>query len=137
MEKLGGIRLPFFLTKTDVFYYIYMIILQESASSQTIKFIPREWTSGATYRFKIQDEMKNKNVYNQTTTSVTDNLYFKEYSATFSLKEGVTYTLTVQNNSDEIIYRDKIFCTNQTVTTHSVNDGIYTTVSSTNEFITI
>lgn len=120
-----------------MFYYIYMIILQESASSQTIKFIPREWTSGATYRFKIQDEMKNKNVYNQTTTSVTDNLYFKEYSATFSLKEGVTYTLTVQNNSDEIIYRDKIFCTNQTVTTHSVNDGIYTTVSSTNEFITI
>jgi hypothetical protein len=114
-----------------------MIILQETATSQTIKFIPREWTSGATYRFKIHNEMTNKNVYNQTTTSVTENLYFKEYSATFSLKQGVTYTLTVENNSDEIIYRDKIFCTNQSVTTHSVNDDYYTTVSSTNEFITI
>lgn len=81
--------------------------------------------------------MTNTNVHDSDTTGVSSNLYFKEYSATFSLKQGVTYTLTVSNASNDIIYRDKIFCTNQNVTTHTVNNSFFNTVSSTNEFITI
>jgi len=114
-----------------------MIVLQKSNSSQTIKFIPREWTSGATYNIKITNEMTNDDIYDQDVTTVTENLYYKEFSATFDLKENVTYTLKISNSDSDVIYRDKIFCTNQTVTSYSVNDGYFTTTSSTNEFITI
>jgi len=80
--------------------------------------------------------MTNKDVYDQDGT-ITSNLYFKEYSATFSLKQNVTYTLKISNSGGDIIYRDKIFCTNQTPVDYTINDSIFTTNSTANEFITI
>ena len=67
-----------------------MIILEESNSSQTIKFIPREYTSGTTYTIIIKDELKNTEAFNDTTTSFTLVDYYYSYSNTFSLKEDST-----------------------------------------------
>ena len=53
-----------------------MIILQESGSSQTINFIPREYTQGTTYNVKITNESSNSNVYNQDVTTFAENLYY-------------------------------------------------------------
>lgn len=53
---------------------------------------------------------------------------------TVSLKEGNFYSLEVKNGSD-VIYKDKIFCTNQTVSSYSVNNGQYTSNTSNNDFI--
>lgn len=112
-----------------------MIVLQESASSQTLKFIPRSFTSGTNYKVKITDETKNKEVYNQNTTGITENLYYNQYSAVFPTKQDVFYTLEISEVSGgKVVYKDKIFCTNQT--TYSVNDSAYTTHSNDNEFIT-
>jgi hypothetical protein len=110
-----------------------MIILQESGSSQTINFIPREYTSGTTYTVKIVNESTNAEVYNEDVTSFTENLYYYQYSDTFSLKEDTFYLLTI--TSSEIVFKDKIFCTNQTVTDYSVNEAEYTPHTTENEFI--
>ena len=110
-----------------------MIILQESGSSQTINFIPREYTQGTTYTVKIVNESSNAEVYNSNVTSFTENLYYHQHSDTFSLKEDTFYLLTI--TSSEIVFKDKIFCTNQTVSSYSVNDAEYTPHTTENEFI--
>lgn len=111
-----------------------MIILQESESSQTINFIPREYTEGTTYTVKITNESTNSDVYNQDVTSFTENLYYYQHADTFSLKENTFYLLTI--TATDVVFKDKIFCTNQTATSYSVNDSEYTIhETDTNEFI--
>ena len=110
-----------------------MIILQESGSSQTINFIPREYTNGTTYTVKIVNESTNAEVYNSDVTSFNENLYYYQHSDTFSLKEDTYYLLTI--TSSEVVFKDKIFCTNQTVSSYSVNESEYTPHSTDNEFI--
>lgn len=129
--------LPFFIiTNSRNIYCIYMIILQESASSQTFSFIPRSYTSGTTYTIKINNETTNKEVYSDTTTSFTSNDYYYQYSDTFTLKQDTFYTIEITAGSD-LIYRDKIFCTNQTISSYSVNNNEYTIHSDDNEFIVL
>jgi hypothetical protein len=41
-----------------------------------------------------------------------------------ALEEGHFYTMTIKQDS-ELIYRDKVFCTNQTIGTYSVNKDEY------------
>jgi len=114
-----------------------MIVLQESSSAQNIDFIPREFTAGASYTVKIKDETQNKNVYNQATTEITQNLYFNRYNAIFPVKQDIYYTLTILSGTDEI-FKDKIFCTNQTdLPQYTINSGEYITNASDNEFITV
>ena len=110
-----------------------MIILQESASSQTINFIPREYTQGTTYTVKIVNESSNAEVYNQDVTTFTENLYYFQHSDTFNLKEDTYYMLTI--TSSEVVFKDKIFCTNQTVSSYSVNEAEYKPHTTQNEFI--
>jgi hypothetical protein len=112
-----------------------MIILQESASSQTLRFMPRSFTSGATYNIKIVDELTKAETYNSNGT-LTENLYYYTYSDTFNTKQNKFYEFTV-TQSGEVVYKDKIFCTNQTTTTYTVNENEYTQHASTDEFITI
>ena len=113
-----------------------MIILEESASSQTFSFIPRSYTSGVTYTIKITNETTNKEVYDSTATSFTEVDYYYEYSDVFTLKEDTYYTIEI-TASNEVIFRDKIFCTNQTISTYSINNNAYTVNSDDNEFILI
>jgi len=113
-----------------------MIVLQKSASDQTFSFIPRSYTSGTTYTIKIINETTNKEVYSDTTTSFTLVDYYYQHTDTFTLLEDTLYTLEITAGSD-VIYRDKIFCTNQTVSSYSVNNNEYTEQSQDNEFIVL
>ena len=115
-----------------------MIILQSSTSSQTINFIPREYTTAETdiYNISIINETTNKSVYDQDTNVFTLNDYYYQYSAVFTLVEDTFYTMTIKK-SGSIIYKDKIFCTNQTVTNYSVNNNEYDEQETTNEFIVL
>lgn len=115
-----------------------MIVLQETGSAQNIDFIPRQFTANASYTFNIVDETQNKNVYSQATTSVSQNLYYNRYNAVFTtLKQGVYYMLTILSGT-EVIFKDKIYCTNQTdLPQYTINSGEYVSNASTNEFITI
>ena len=130
--------LPFFIiTKNKKYYCINMIVLQESASAQNIDFIPRTFTSGNTYNVTIVNETTNTEVHNVNTTSITENLYYNRYNATFNLKQDVTYNLTIKSGSD-VIFKDKIYCTNQTdLPAYTVNESEYIFNDTDNEFITL
>lgn len=129
--------LPFFIiTNSKFFYCINMIVLEESASAQTINLIPRKFVSGDSYNVTIINESTNKEVYNVDTTAITEHLYHNTYSAIFPVKQDITYTLTIKDGS-EVIYKDKIFCTNQAdLTDYSINSGAYIANDTDNEFIT-
>ncbi len=62
--------------------------------------------------------------------------YYYQYSNTFTLVEDTFYTLEITQGSN-LIFRDKIFCTNQTVDTYSINNSAYTEQSVANEFIVL
>ena len=115
-----------------------MIILKETNNNQNVDFIPRQFTQGASYTFNIVDETKNKNVYSQATTSVSQSLYYNRYTDSFTaLKQGIYYMLTVLSGT-EVIFKDKIYCTNQTnLPQYTINSGEYVSNVTTNEFITI
>ncbi len=107
-----------------------MIVLSTSTSAQTFSFIPRfeNYTTMA-----ITDEQTNVT----TTVSITSSTqggYVNTITATFALVENHTYTLLLSNGST-ICYKDKIFCTDQSISTFSVNNGTYTSNTTTNTFI--
>lgn len=112
-----------------------MIILQNSGSSQTINFIPRSWTDGSTYSVQIYNEMTNTLVYEDLSATFTESDYYNQYTATFTgLIEDVMYNIVIKDGSD-VIFKDKMFCTNQAVSSYSVNNDAYTEHDTENEFI--
>ena len=107
-----------------------MIILQETASAQSFSFIPRQ---DAYNTLQITDEQTGVTTNVTITTNVIGQ-YYNTITATFSLKQNHFYTLTLKQNTD-IVYKDKIFCTNQAIPTFSVNNGQYVVNTSNNDFI--
>ena len=131
-----------------------MIILKEQNQAQTIKFIPRIYSADILI---LRNETTNvSTTYNPTFT--TDGYYLK-CDLVLDLKENTFYNLTVlksnftaDNNiitvdsdiltadmttfSDEnyIVYKDKIFCTNQNKDDYTVNKNQYVANATTNEF---
>ena len=106
-----------------------MIVLQESASAQEIKFIPRSYSAD---RVVLKDEQKNTKV--EILGTFTQDSYYLKSDIIFSLKQDRFYELTVKNNT-EVVYRDRIFCTNQSVGSYSINNNEYNEHSTTNDFI--
>ena len=107
-----------------------MIILQEVGTAQSFSFIPR---SDSYNTLQITDEQTGV-TSNVTITSSVVGQYYHTITATFSLKENHYYTLTLKQNTN-IVYKDKVFCTNQSIPTFSVNNGQYIVNTSNNDFI--
>ena len=107
-----------------------MIVLQETASAQEVKFIPREYQADTIVL--VNETTDESTTYNITTTQSG---YYLVVNDVFDLKENNFYFMTVKNGSD-IVYRDKIYCTNQTISDYSVNNGEYDDYTSTNDYIT-
>ncbi len=133
-----------------------MIILKEQIESQTIKFIPRFYSADTLI---LRNETTNISV-TLNPTFVVDGYYLK-CDLVLDLKENTFYNLTVLNSalpftadnntikvdsdiltadmstfSDEnsLVYRDKIFCTNQNKDDYTVNKNQYVANATTNEF---
>lgn len=72
------------------------------------------------------------------TTSLSQNRYYYNMACDFetTLKESSFYTLEVKEGSN-VIFKDKVFCTDQTISDFSVNYNTYTEHSSDNEFIVL
>lgn len=106
-----------------------MIVLTTSTSAQTFSFIPR----GEVDTMIIIDEQTNVpetiDIDSQTTGD-----YVNTITATFALVESHTYNLKLLNGTD-IVYLDKIFCTDQPIVTFSVNNGEYVSNTTSNTFI--
>ena len=107
-----------------------MIVLTTDITPQTFNLIPRSSTFDLV---QITDELTNKTVIIDTYT-FTEGDYYSTFESEFNLVENRFYNLVIKKNND-IVYRDRIFCTNQSLVTFSVNNGQYVSNSTTNEFI--
>jgi len=83
----------------------------------------------------ITDEIENETITVPIVSSVISS-YTNSITAVFNLKESRSYMLTLKQGS-EIIYRDKIYCTDNPVVNYSINEGEYVSHTSNNEFIVI
>ncbi len=111
-----------------------MIILNTNTTAQQLKFIPREYSADGII---ITDQDTNTPVTYPSLT-FTKNKYYLEGNVTFSpaLKEGTFYTLSVLNGTS-VVYKDNIFCTDQSIGTYSINKDVYTENATTNEYVVI
>ena len=102
-----------------------MIHLTTSTSTQNFNVIPRRYATSCS--MTLTDEQTNVSTsVSPTLSTVRDYL---NVSATFSLKEGHTYEFKLTDSSGDI-YRDKIFCTDQTI--NQINNSYYSI--NTNEY---
>ena len=107
-----------------------MIILTTDTSEQNIYFIPR--SVGFDY-VGITDDQTNVTIELEGYT-YTQGDYYDTFEAEFNLVENHFYDIVFLNGT-AVVYKDKIFCTDQNISTFTVNENQYTSNSSTNEFI--
>jgi len=113
-----------------------MIILRPISTQQKIKFIPREYNAE---KLVIHDEDTNTSKEYTGLTWSKEAYYYTTNIAFGSpeLKNNTFYTLKILNALDEIIYRDRIFCTDQLINQFSVNNNEYVENETTNEYIVL
>jgi hypothetical protein len=117
-----------------------MKVLTTSATEQIFKIIPREYVTSIDV--DITDDSSNVTT-NYTGITSTETVNHLQVPITFSpvLKEGRFYDMVVKKTDGSIIYKDKIFCTDQAIDQtqdqeYSVNSGQYTSDTSyDNDFI--
>ena len=112
--------------------------LTTSTDAQTILMIPRSY--GSQGKLILRDESTNEETTEVVSLTKTGEYLSLEHS--FSLIEGRFYDFRIEISND-IVYRDKIFCTDQDINQnvndyYSVNEGEYTSESSfDNDYIII
>jgi len=127
------------MQKTFLLRYISMKILSTSTDAQTIKVIPREYVTTATMTLR-DDQTNTVTTFSDITLTQTGD--YNIISESFSLKEGYYYDLEL-TSSGATIYKDKVFCTDQSINQatnshYTVNSGEYTTDTSyDNDYIII
>ena len=109
-----------------------MIILNTSATGQSLSVIPRSYLS--TFTLEIRDDSTNVIKDYSITTGVTVGNYLN-FDNIFSpiLVEGHFYDLELftDSNKTDSIYKDRIFCTDQVIDQetneyYNLNEGQYT-----------
>ena len=101
-----------------------MIHLTTSASAQTLKIIPRSYASSVSMILR-DDSTNTSTTYSSISTSTDKNYLVVSQALSPVLVEGRFYDLTIKEGSN-VIYKDKVFCTDQTISSYSVNSGEYT-----------
>lgn len=109
-----------------------MIRLTTSSSAQTLKIIPRSYASSITMILR-DDSTNTSTTYTSISTSTDKNYLVISQALNPVLVEGRFYDLTIKEGSN-IIYKDKIFCTDQTISDYSVNSGEYTIPTGDDKF---
>jgi len=115
-----------------------MIVLTPSGSPQTFSYVPRVLGNEVNvqpFRMQITDEQTNTLVVSTQSFGQSQGDYVNLIQHTYGLIEGHFYNLELQNSSNDIIYKDRIFCTAQPLVTFSVNNNQYVSNSTTNDFI--
>jgi hypothetical protein len=107
--------------------------LTPSSGTKTIKILPRDYTGSLT--LKLRDRSLNKLFEVSSTTTTADGNFTKiewEHTSPLYLKEGHQYDLSVIDTGDNIVYRDSVFVTSQTIdqdedVTYDINKDVYVT----------
>lgn len=107
-----------------------MIILSTVTSEQSFVFIPRSHTFDY---IGITDDQTNEAIQISSYNHVIGD-YYDTISTEFKLTENHFYDLVIKNG-DLVVYKDRIFCTDQEIVNFSVNNGQYVSSSTANTFI--
>lgn len=107
------------------------MIVISTTTPQEFKVIPRTY---AATRMTLTNET-TREVTSYDITATIDG-YYLTWTEAVTVTEDTFYNMTVYNGAD-IVYKDRVFCTNQTVSSYSVNNNEFTSVSSDNEYITV
>lgn len=79
-----------------------------------------------TYSLVIKSEEQNKVIFTDANATFTEVKYYYTYSTTQALTEANFYTYEIMNTTDGVlIYRDKIFSTDQTLSTFNISNNVY------------
>ena len=109
-----------------------MVILTTSTDAQSFKVIPRSTPSSVT--FQLTD--KSKRTTSAVSVTVANSNGYMTLTGSFSLVEDRFYSFVIKSGST-IIYRGSIFCTDQTISTYTINKDVYTENVTTNEYVVI
>lgn len=105
--------------------------------AKNINFIPREAiipypNMVKTYKIDIKSEAQNKIIFTDSNMNITELDYYYQYilveevGTPTILKENNYYTITITNTTDNtIIFKDKMYCTNQTLSDYQISNGVY------------
>lgn len=110
--------------------------------SQSFSIIPTRESDGINDIYLEFTNEITKEVYlriSTVRTSLNDLLTIGSNNLNFLVQDNF-YNLKVYfANTNEVIYKDRIFCTNQSISIYSINKDIYSTTTSidNNDYITI
>ena len=107
-----------------------MNVLTTTTDPQPLVIVPRSTTFD---ELIFTDDSTNEPV-TITIDSVTNKDYYQILNIQCALTENRFYNVELFNGGD-LIYRGKVFCTDQPIVSFSVNNGKYTSNSTTNTFI--
>ena len=113
-----------------------MKVLKDTQAVQTISIIPRSYPTSLTLTLR-DDQTNDIDTYalNSGFSVVNDYLVIDNV---YTLREFHFYDLTITDQDSNIIYKDRIFCTNQAIDAFSVNaDSGYVLEPSNNDYIII
>ena len=108
------------------------------SGTRLINFMPRETIdSGKVYELKIKSEEQNKVILTDSNASFSLVKYYYTYSTTQALEEANFYVIEINNTTDgTLIFKDKLFCTDQTLSTFEISKNVYIEKSTgNNEYI--
>lgn len=105
-----------------------MIILRETTDAQDLNLILK---GGFGDTIVIKDDETNIEV--TETVEFNKESYYQTCSLVFDLKENNYYTLTVYFETD-VVYNDKIFCTNQVIEDYTINKDVYNEPTTKTEY---
>jgi len=126
----------YFKTILTFIYYLIknrMIVLKDSTYSQNFKFMPRSCNITS---MVFKDELANVDHEIENPVLVVEKYWMQfQEDLTFEfLIDGRTYALTCFDGAN-VVYRDKVMCTNQSISTYTINQGVYVANATSNEFI--
>jgi len=98
-----------------------------TSNERLINFTSRVNIDNAkTYSLVIKSEEQNKVIFTDSNATFSEVKYYYTYSTTQALVEANFYTYEIMNTTDGVlIYRDKIFATDQTLSTFNISNNVY------------
>lgn len=105
-----------------------MIILKEQTTPHTINAI---LDGDAGDMIVLRDE--ETNIVTTLNATFTSNSYYSTATILLPIVNEKTYTITIKNGAN-VVYRDKIFCTNQTIAEYTINKDQYVQHTTINEY---
>lgn len=98
-----------------------MRILLDTSDEQTISFIPRHYPNEVDYTLVEEGTARTVEATSLSTATALGRLTITDK---FVLQEDKFYSIDIKDaSSGELIYRDKIFVTNQDVKAYTINNG--------------